>query len=67
MEHELFHHDRYIGHMSVGTVAHADVMRSIELFGAEVAPLVRTEIARRQAARQPVTVGQVGNPEPEVE
>src|SRR5437588_482402 len=28
-EHELFGHDRYIGQMSVGAVAHADVMRSI--------------------------------------
>ena len=37
-EHELFGHDRYIAQMSVGAVAHADVMRSIELFGTEVAP-----------------------------
>jgi probable LLM family oxidoreductase len=46
-EHELFGHDRYIGQMSVGAVAHQDVMRSIELFGAEVAPVVRAEVARR--------------------
>jgi hypothetical protein len=39
--------------MSVGAVAHQDVMRSIELFGTEVAPLVRDEAARRgQAAVQ---------------
>jgi probable LLM family oxidoreductase len=44
-EHELFGHDRYIAQMSVGSVAHADVMRSIELFGTEVAPLVRNELA----------------------
>jgi probable LLM family oxidoreductase len=48
-EHELFGHDRYIGQMSVGAVAHKDVMRSIELFATEVAPLVREEIARRSA------------------
>jgi|HubBroStandDraft_6_1064221.scaffolds.fasta_scaffold07047_5 probable LLM family oxidoreductase len=48
-EHELFGHDRYIAQMSVGAVAHEDVLRSIELFGSEVAPLVRTEIARREA------------------
>ena len=48
-EHELFGNDRYIGQMSVGAVAHADVMRSIELFGTEVAPLVRAEVARRAA------------------
>jgi probable LLM family oxidoreductase len=46
-EHELFGNDRYIGQMSVGAVAHGDVMRSIELFGTEVAPIVRAEVARR--------------------
>jgi probable LLM family oxidoreductase len=45
-EHELFGNDRYLGQMSVGAVSHADVMRSIELFGTEVAPLVRGELAR---------------------
>jgi probable LLM family oxidoreductase len=47
--HELFGHDRFLGQMSVGTIAHADVLRSIELFGTEVAPLVRAEVARRAA------------------
>jgi hypothetical protein len=36
--------------MSLGAVAHADVMRAIELFGTEVAPIVRAEAARRTAA-----------------
>lgn len=53
MEHELFDHQRYIGQMSVGAVEHADVMRSIELFGTEVAPRVRAEVARRE----PVVAG----------
>jgi probable LLM family oxidoreductase len=48
-EHELFGHQRYIGQMSVGAVAHGDVMRSIELFGTEVASVVRAEIARRES------------------
>jgi alkanesulfonate monooxygenase SsuD/methylene tetrahydromethanopterin reductase-like flavin-dependent oxidoreductase (luciferase family) len=48
-EHELFGHERYLAQMSVGAVAHADVMRSIELFGTEVAPLVRAEVERRTA------------------
>jgi probable LLM family oxidoreductase len=48
-EHDLFGHDRYIAQMSVGAVAHRDVLQSIELFGSEVAPLVRAEIARREA------------------
>ena len=49
-EHELFDNDRYVGQMSVGAVAHNDVMRSIELFGTQVAPVVRSEVARREAA-----------------
>jgi hypothetical protein len=31
--------------MSVGTMPHAQVMRSIELLGTEVAPVVRKELA----------------------
>ena len=50
-EHELFGNTRYIGQMSVGAVAHRDVMRSIELFGTEVAPIVRAEVAARMARR----------------
>ena len=58
MEHELFGNQRYIGQISVGAVAHAEVMRSIELFGTAVAPLVRREVERRcaPAGPQPVTV-----------
>jgi alkanesulfonate monooxygenase SsuD/methylene tetrahydromethanopterin reductase-like flavin-dependent oxidoreductase (luciferase family) len=51
-EHELFDHQRYIAQMSVGAVEHADVMRSIELFGTRVAPVVRAEIARRAGATE---------------
>jgi len=39
--------------MSVGAVAHRDVMRSIERFATEVAPLVREEVARRAASAPP--------------
>jgi probable LLM family oxidoreductase len=55
-EHDLFAHQRYIGQMSVGAVAHGDVMRSIELFGTAVAPLVRTEIERRTGESLPEMV-----------
>ncbi|MFL5829283.1 MAG: Atu2307/SP_0267 family LLM class monooxygenase [Solirubrobacteraceae bacterium] len=48
-EHELFGHQRYIAQMSVGAVAHRDAMRSIELYGTEVAPVVRDEVARRES------------------
>ena len=51
-EHELFGHQRYIAQMSVGAVAHADVMRSIELFGTRVAPVVRAEVERRETGRR---------------
>ena len=43
--HELFGNTRYLNHFSVGTVDHAAVMRSIELFGTEVAPAVRAELS----------------------
>ena len=51
-EHELFDHQRYIAQMSVGAVAHQDVMRSIELFGTRVAPVVRAEVERRETGRR---------------
>ena len=40
-QHELFGHQRFLMQMSVGTMPHASVMRSIELFGTKVAPAVR--------------------------
>ena len=46
-QHELFGHDRYLAHMSLGAVDHQDVLRSMELFGTQVAPVVREEVARR--------------------
>ncbi len=39
-QHELFGHQRYMMQI-VGTLPHASVLRSIELLGAEVAPVVR--------------------------
>jgi probable LLM family oxidoreductase len=48
-QHELFGHQRLLLQLGIGTIAHAKVMRAIELFGTEVAPVVRREIARRTA------------------
>jgi probable LLM family oxidoreductase len=48
-EYELFGYDRYLAHISLGAVEHRDVMRAIELFGTEVAPVVRAEVARRES------------------
>src|ERR1700733_12446272 len=56
-EHQLFGMSRYVGQMSVGAVSHADVLRSMELFGTEVAPLVRAEVTRRSS--EPATPAQV--------
>ena len=49
-QHEALGHQRYLMQMSVGTMPHAQTMRSIELFGSKVAPAVRKEVARRTAA-----------------
>jgi probable LLM family oxidoreductase len=48
--HENLGIDRFFLHTPVGSMPHADVMHAIDLFGREVAPAVRTEVASRQAA-----------------
>jgi probable LLM family oxidoreductase len=53
-EHELFGNTRYMGQMSVGAVQHTDVLRSMELFGTEVAPIVRAEVQRRTESHEAV-------------
>jgi len=47
-QHEIFGHQRFLIQFSVGSLPHASLMRSIELFGTEVAPAVRAELARRE-------------------
>src|SRR4249919_1074677 len=42
-EKELFGLDRFLLHVSVGTMPHAQIMHSIELFGTIVAPAIRKE------------------------
>lgn len=49
-QHEIFNHDRFLLQMSVGTMPHDKMMHAIELLGTKVAPVVRAEIGRRQAA-----------------
>ena len=41
LEHEYFHHDRFLAQMSLGAMPHAAVMHAIELLGTVVAPAVR--------------------------
>lgn len=45
-QHEMFGHQRFLIQYSVGTLPHDKIMRSIELFGTKVAPVVRRETAR---------------------
>ena len=46
-QHEIFRHDRFLLQLTVGPIPHAKVMRAIELFGTEVAPVVRREVEKR--------------------
>jgi probable LLM family oxidoreductase len=43
-------HDRFMLHISVGTLPHAQVMRGIELLGTQVAPIVRAAVASELAS-----------------
>ena len=45
-QHELFGNSRFMLQM-VGSLPHDQAMRSIELFGTKVAPVVRAEVAQR--------------------
>ena len=49
-QHELFGHDRFLIQFTVGSLPHDKTLRSIELFGKEVAPIVREEVSRRASA-----------------
>ena len=44
-EHEIFHHDRFLAQMALGTMPHRDVLRAIELLGTVVSPAVRKALA----------------------
>ena len=46
-QHTIFHHQRLLLQLGVGTIAHSKVMRAIELLGTVVAPVVREEIRKR--------------------
>lgn len=44
-QHEIFGHERFLLQMIGGGMPHAQVLRSIELFGTDVAPVVRKALA----------------------
>jgi probable LLM family oxidoreductase len=43
-EYELFKHTRFLAQIGIGTLPHHQIMKSIELFGTEVAPAIRKAI-----------------------
>lgn len=45
-QYEIFGHDRFLLQFTVGSLPHDKVLRCIELFGTEVAPVVRREVAK---------------------
>jgi probable LLM family oxidoreductase len=49
-QHEIFGHERFLIQFSVGSVPHDRLLRSIELFGTEVAPAVRKAIPSQEGA-----------------
>jgi alkanesulfonate monooxygenase SsuD/methylene tetrahydromethanopterin reductase-like flavin-dependent oxidoreductase (luciferase family) len=51
-QYEIFGHQRFLAQFSVGTLPHRQVMRSIELFGTKVAPVIRWEITSRSSIDQ---------------
>ena len=53
-QHEIFAHQRFLVQFSVGTLPHSSIMRSIELYGTQVAPAVRKEISERTGQPQPL-------------
>ncbi|KHF37487.1 Luciferase-like monooxygenase [Paenibacillus sp. P1XP2] len=44
---------RFFLHVPVGSMPHDDVMKAIELLGTKVAPIVREEVAKWEAAGEP--------------
>ncbi len=51
--HELFRHDRFLGHISVGILPHERAMRATELYASEVAPAVRAALAASAPSAAP--------------
>jgi len=52
LEHELFANERFLIQFSIGPMPHEKIMRSIELFGTEVAPAVKKSVATNRVKAQ---------------
>ena len=46
-QHEIFGHDRFLLQFTIGGIPHEGILRSIELLGREVAPVLRERIDHR--------------------
>ncbi len=46
-EHEIFKYDRFLAQMTVGTMPHDKVLKSIELFGTKVVPEVKKALVNQ--------------------
>lgn len=51
-QHEIFNHQRFLMYMGNSAIEHEKIMHAIELFGTKVAPVVREEIAKRNASTE---------------
>jgi probable LLM family oxidoreductase len=60
--HELFRPERYLAHIGIGAVSHAEVMHAIELFGTVVAQIVEQEIETKADERRPPIAGSARPP-----
>ena len=54
-QHDIFEHDRFLIQFTVGSLPHDQVMRSIELYGTEVAPVVRSALPGRSSSPEAKT------------
>jgi probable LLM family oxidoreductase len=48
--HKIFGNDRFLLQMAIGPMPHDKIMKAIELYGTKVAPIVRKETAKKEAA-----------------
>jgi alkanesulfonate monooxygenase SsuD/methylene tetrahydromethanopterin reductase-like flavin-dependent oxidoreductase (luciferase family) len=51
-EHELFQNTRFLAQMSMGDMPHNKIMQSIELFGTQVAPVIKKEIQKNTVSQK---------------
>lgn len=56
-QRELFGHDRFLIQLTVGPMAHDQVLRAIELLGTEVAPAVRRALASTEGGSRTAPTG----------